>query len=67
MFETTPDYLINAGIYQKLAISLLPMPYRNISLALVAKALGAIERRSKLAPLRVSFQNRNMGPDAAAT
>jgi len=66
MFETTPDYLINAGIYQKLAISLLPMPYRNISLALVAKALGAIDRPKKVAPFCVSFRNSKGRPDAAA-
>jgi len=40
-FETTPPELIEAGLFAKIAIECLPAPFRRISLALLAKALGA--------------------------
>lgn len=40
-FSTTPQMLISGGLYDKLAVAFHAEPYRQVSLALVAKALGA--------------------------
>ena len=40
-FSTTPQMLISDGLYDKLAVACHAEPYRQVSLALVAKALGA--------------------------
>ena len=40
-FGTTPQSLIDAGIYKTIAIALHPAPHREVSLALVAQACGA--------------------------
>ena len=39
-FSTTPQALISGGLYDKLAVACQPEPYRQVSLALVAKNLG---------------------------
>jgi len=41
LFETTPYDLIREGVYKELAVQFHPMPYRTVSLALLAKALEA--------------------------
>eukprot|EP00965_Chrysotila_dentata_P120222 3975804-Pleurochrysis_carterae.AAC.3 len=41
LFETTPEDLLTDGIYTTLAIPYYSEPYRQISLALAARALGA--------------------------
>mmetsp|Transcript_23187 Transcript_23187/g.71018 ORF Transcript_23187/g.71018 Transcript_23187/m.71018 type:complete len:1131 (+) Transcript_23187:1596-4988(+) len=41
LFKTTPPALLDAGLYGPLAFAMHPPPHRNISLALVAQALGA--------------------------
>jgi len=40
-FNTTPHELIDAGLYKPIALGLYPVPHRDVSLALVAQALGA--------------------------
>jgi hypothetical protein len=42
-FGTTPQGLIDEGIYKDIAIALHTPPHRAVSLALVAQALGATE------------------------
>ena len=41
IFETTPQKLISDGLYDKIAIACHAEPYRQVSLSLIAKALGA--------------------------
>mmetsp|Transcript_5827 Transcript_5827/g.14296 ORF Transcript_5827/g.14296 Transcript_5827/m.14296 type:complete len:368 (-) Transcript_5827:343-1446(-) len=43
LLEATPDDLVHDGLYQKRPIAFEAEPYRDISLALLAKALGAIK------------------------
>jgi len=44
-FHTTPNDLIADGLYAKLAIPMFEREARDVSLALVAKALGATKKR----------------------
>ena len=46
-FGTTPQSLINEGIYKEIAIALHTPPHRAVSLALVAQALGATKVKAK--------------------
>ena len=46
-FETTPGDLIQDGLYSALAFALYPGPFWPVSVALVAKALGAQEARGR--------------------
>ena len=39
LFETTPQDLVQDGLYRKLAVAFHPVPFRAISLAQAAKAL----------------------------
>jgi len=48
-FETTPQELVQDGLYKRLAVPFQPSPYREISQALLALALGARLQRSKAA------------------
>ena len=41
LFHTTPEDLISDGLYKKIAISFMPPPMRDVSMALGAKAVGA--------------------------
>ena len=43
MFETTPQDLINDGLYSALALAAYPGCFWPVSLALVARALGAVD------------------------
>jgi len=36
-FTTTPQELIDEGLYKTIALALYPMPHREVSLALVAQ------------------------------
>jgi len=47
-FETTPQELIGSGIYKKIAVACHPGPHRPVSLALIAKELGAVPKKSKV-------------------
>jgi len=42
-FQTTPQALIDAGLYRKIAVALHPGSHRQISLAMAAKELGAVD------------------------
>jgi len=48
-YQSTPQDLINTGLYKKLAVPLQPGAHRAISLALVARELGAAKTRSGIA------------------
>jgi len=47
-FGTTPQELIDDGIYSDIAIALHTLPHRAVSLALVAQALGATQGKGRL-------------------
>ena len=47
LFQTTPHDLVQDGMYKKLAVALHPNPFFAVSLALLAKSLGAARERSK--------------------
>ena len=51
-FGTTPQALIDEGIYKEIAIALHTPPHRAVSLALVAQALGATKDAARLAARR---------------
>ena len=53
-FATTPQELINQGLYSDIAIALHTPPHRAVSLALVAQAVGAIKATTKLGEASVS-------------
>merc|ERR1739841_503905 len=48
LFGTTPQGLIDEGIYKEIAIALHTPPHRAVSLALVAQALGATKDAARL-------------------
>ena len=50
MFQTTPQDLIDDGLYKSIAIALHEMPHREVSLALVAQACGAKPSKTKQRP-----------------
>ena len=56
-FGTTPQGLIDEGIYKDIAIALHTPPHRAVSLALVAQALGATEDAARLAARRGRFSS----------
>jgi len=45
-FRTTPQHLIDDGLYGPLAVAFFPGPHRQVSLRLAAKALGARPRKT---------------------
>lgn len=47
LFTTTPQDLIDDGLYKTIAISMYALPHRDVSLALVAQACGALPRNTK--------------------
>jgi hypothetical protein len=53
-FGTTPQGLIDEGIYKDIAIALHTPPHRAVSLVLVAQALGATKDAARLAARRGS-------------
>ena len=53
-FATTPQGLIEEGIYKEIAIALHTPPHRTVSLALVAQALGATKDAARQAARRPS-------------
>ena len=46
-FRTTPSALVDEGLYKSIAIALHPQPYREVSIALVAQACGAVPAVTK--------------------
>ncbi|KAL1502937.1 hypothetical protein AB1Y20_011008 [Prymnesium parvum] len=45
---TTPQELIELGLYRHIAVPMYPEPYRNISIALLIKAMGGVTPRFQL-------------------
>jgi len=68
-FVTTPPELINSGLYSKLAIPCHKEPYRQISLSMVAKAIGCItfEESQKLRSKRAAGQAINLAQKSCST
>ena len=66
LFGTTPQKLIDEGIYKEIAIALHTPPHRAVSLALVAQALGATKEAARQAARRSSV-NRPSFASAGAT
>ena len=65
-FATTPQGLVDEGIYKDIAIALHTPPHRAISLALVAQALGATKDAARQAARRgsvnrLSFSSASTG------
>ena len=58
-FATTPQGLIEEGIYKEIAIALHTPPHRDVSLALVAQALGATKDAARQAARRGSANRRS--------
>ena len=54
LYHSTPEDLINRGLYKKAAITCQPEPLRSVSLALIAKAMGAVPVQTRLAELALS-------------
>eukprot|EP00966_Prymnesium_polylepis_P223218 5164298-Prymnesium_polylepis.1 len=48
LFQTTPEELVSEGLYDKVAVACHPGPHRFVSLALVARELQAVPKRSKV-------------------
>ena len=48
LFQITPEHLVSGGLYKKIAIACQAAPLRDVSLALVAKAIGAVPAPSNL-------------------
>jgi len=48
LFQTTPHELIADGLYSKIAVACHPEPHREVSLAQVAKAFGAVRVQQTL-------------------
>jgi hypothetical protein len=55
-FKTTPRELVEMGLYKPIALAMYPMPHREVSLTLVALALGAVKRTARSA-VRVHEQS----------
>ena len=56
-FTTTPEDLLAEGLYSQLAIALQPGAHREVSLALCAKSLGAIEKGGSYAGAKKDLEN----------
>ena len=65
-FGTTPQELIDEGIYKEIAIALHTPPHRDVSLALVAQALGATTDAARQAARRGSA-NRSSSASASSS
>ena len=48
-FQSTPQDLIDDGLYKTIALALHPMPHREVSMAQVAQACGAMPSKKKRA------------------
>ena len=66
-FGTTPQGLIDEGIYKDIAIALHTPPHRAISLALVAQALGATKDAARLAARRGSSRRTSFSSPLASS
>ena len=59
IFQTTPEELVADGLYNKLAVACHPEPHRTVSLALIAKELGAMPKRSRVVTAIKSSANKS--------
>ena len=66
-FGTTPEGLIEEGIYKEIAIALHTPPHRAVSLALVAQALGATKDAARLAARRGSSRRTSFSSPLASS
>ena len=66
-FATTPQGLIEEGIYKEIAIALHTPPHRDVSLALVAQALGATKDAARQAARRGSANRRSSSSASASS
>ena len=66
-FGTTPQALIDEGIYKEIAIALHTPPHRAVSLALVAQALGATKDAARLAARRGSSRRTSFSSPLASS
>ena len=51
LYHSTPEVLINRGLYKKAAISCVREPLRSVSFSLIAKAVGAVPVQTRFAEL----------------
>ena len=63
-FGTTPQKLIDEGVYKEIAIALHTPPHRAVSLALVAQALGATKDAARQAARRPSVARSSSSSSA---
>ena len=66
-FGTTPQGLIDEGIYKEIAIALHTPPHRAISLALVAQALGATKEAARLAARQGGIKRFSFSSSSASS
>merc|ERR1719181_2710936 len=66
-FATTPQGLIEEGIYKEIAIALHTPPHRDVSLALVAQGLGATKDAARQAARRGSANRRSSSSASASS
>ena len=66
-FGTTPEGLIEEGIYKEIAIALHTRPHRAVSLALVAQALGATKDAARQAARRGNVNRLSFSSASASS
>ena len=57
-FQTTPQDLIDDGLYKAIAIAIHPGAHRAVSLSLVAMACGALPKNTKHMPKRSAKEEK---------
>lgn len=65
-FVTTPQDLIDAGLYTSIALAFHPTPHREVSLALAAKSLGAVKAKPTVTPLADLHRSSAVEPSVAS-
>ena len=50
-FRVTPQFLVDGGLYSRIAVTCLPRPELVVSMALLVKALGGEEQSHQILPL----------------
>ena len=66
LFSTTPQGLINEGIYKDIAVALHTPPHRAISLALLAQACGATKDAARTRKGRSSSSSSSSSSQSLA-
>ena len=65
-FVTTPQDLIDAGLYTSIALAFHPTPHREVSLALAAKSLGAVKAKPTVTALADLHRSSAVEPSVAS-